>query len=208
MADVEIKAVKRTEFGKGASRRARRDGQTPAVLYGHGSEPLHLLLPAKDLFLALRTANALFRIEVEGEKQPVLALPKQVQRHAILPEVEHVDFLLVKAGQKVAVEVAVVITGEPEPGLMVNHDLVAVPVMAPVADIPEQLEVSVEGLEVGASVLVSDIKFPGEVEPDIDTDTLVASIVLPDEEPEEPEEPEAEEEGEEAEGEATEEAAE
>lgn len=205
MADVEIKAVKRTEFGKGASRRARRAGQTPAVLYGHGSDPLHLLLPAKELFLALRTANALFRIEVEGEKQPVLALPKQVQRHAILPEVEHVDFLLVKAGQKVAVEVAVVITGEPQPGLMVNHDLVTVPVLAPVADIPEQVEVSVEDLEVGASVLVSDIKFPGEVEPDIDTETLVASIVLPDEEPEEPE---TEEEGDEAEGEATEEAAE
>lgn len=205
MADVEIKAVKRTEFGKGASRRARRDGQTPAVLYGHGAEPLHLLLPAKDLFLALRTANALFRIEVEGEKQPVLALPKQVQRHTILPEVEHVDFLLVKAGQKVAVEVAVVVTGEPQPGLMVNHDLIAVPVLAPVADIPEQVEVSVEGLEVGASVFVSDIKFPGDVEPDIDTETLVASIVLPDEEPEEPE---TEEEGEEAEAEATEEAAE
>ena len=205
MADVEIKATKRTEFGKGASRRARRDGQTPAVLYGHGSEPLHLLLPAKDLFLALRTANALFRIEVEGEEKPVLALPKQVQRHTILPEVEHVDFLLVKAGQKVAVEVAVVITGEPQPGLIVNHDLIAVPVLAPVADIPEQVEVSVEGLEVGANVLVSDIKFPGDVEPDIDTDTLVASIVLPDEEPEEPE---IEEEGEEAEAEATEEAAE
>lgn len=205
MADVEIKATKRTEFGKGASRRARRDGQTPAVLYGHGSEPLHLLLPAKDLFLALRTANALFRIEVEGEEKPVLALPKQVQRHTILPEVEHVDFLLVKAGQKVAVEVAVVITGEPQPGLIVNHDLIAVPVLAPVADIPEQVEASVEGLEVGANVLVSDIKFPGDVEPDIDTDTLVASIVLPDEEPEEPE---IEEEGEEAEAEATEEAAE
>lgn len=205
MADVEIKATKRTEFGKGASRRARRDGQTPAVLYGHGSEPLHLLLPAKDLFLALRTANALFRIEVEGEKQPVLALPKQVQRHTILPEVEHVDFILVKAGQKVAVEVAVVITGEPQPGLIVNHDLIAVPVLAPVADIPEQVEASVEGLEVGANVFVSDIKFPGEVEPDIDTETLVASIVLPDEEPEEPE---AEEDDEEAEGEATEEATE
>ena len=205
MADVEIKATKRTEFGKGASRRARRDGQTPAVLYGHGAEPLHLLLPAKDLFLALRTANALFRIKVEGEKQPVLALPKQVQRHTILPEVEHVDFILVKAGQKVAVEVAVVITGEPQPGLIVNHDLIAVPVLAPVADIPEQVEVSVEGLEVGANVFVSDIKFPGEVEPGIDTETLVASIVLPDEEPEEPE---AEEDGEEAEGEATEEAAE
>ena len=144
-------------------------------------------------------------------RRPPRSTPKpssaasDVYKRQILPEVEHVDFILVKAGQKVAVEVAVIITGEPQPGLIVNHDLIAVPVLAPVADIPEQVEVSVEGLEVGANVLVSDIKFPGDVEPDIDTDTLVASIVLPDEEPEEPE---VEEESEEAEGEATEEAAE
>lgn len=188
MADVTITATRRTEFGKGASRRARRDGQTPAVLYGHGMDPVHMLLPAKELFLALRTANALFEITIDGETEPMLALPKQVQRHAILPEVEHVDFILVKAGEKVAVEVAVVITGEPEPGLIVNHDLIAVPVLAPVSAIPEQVEVSVEGLEVGANVYVSDIQFPADVEADIATDTLVASIVTPDEEPEEEEE--------------------
>lgn len=188
MADVTITATRRTEFGKGASRRARRDGQTPAVLYGHGMDPVHMLLPAKELFLALRTANALFEITIDGEAEPMLALPKQVQRHAILPEVEHVDFILVKAGEKVAVEVAVVITGEPEPGLIVNHDLIAVPVLAPVSAIPEQVEVSVEGLEVGANVYVSDIQFPADVEADIATDTLVASIVTPDEEPEEEEE--------------------
>lgn len=188
MADVTITATRRTEFGKGASRRARRDGQTPTVLYGHGMDPVHMLLPAKELFLALRTANALFEITIDGETEPMLALPKQVQRHAILPEVEHVDFILVKAGEKVAVEVAVVITGEPEPGLIVNHDLIAVPVLAPVSAIPEQVEVSVEGLEVGANVYVSDIQFPADVEADIATDTLVASIVTPDEEPEEEEE--------------------
>ena len=188
MADVTITATRRTEFGKGASRRARRDGQTPAVLYGHGMDPVHMLLPAKELFLALRTANALFEITIDGETEPMLALPKQVQRHAILPEVEHVDFILVKAGEKVAVEVAVVITGEPEPGLIVNHDLIAVPVLAPVSAIPEQVEVSVEGLEVGANVYVSDIQFPADVEADIAADTLVASIVTPDEEPEEEEE--------------------
>ncbi len=201
MADVKIKAAKRTEFGKGASRRARRDGQTPAVIYGHGSDPIHLLLPAKELYLALRTANALFEMSIEGEDDPVLALPKQIQRHPILPEIEHVDFLLVKAGEKVAVEVAIIVTGEPEVGLLVNQDLNALPVLAPVSDIPEQVEVSVEDLPVGANVYVSDIKLPTDVEADIEAETLVASIVAPaaEEEPEEDEEAEVEEaEGEES----------
>ncbi|WP_296136695.1 50S ribosomal protein L25/general stress protein Ctc [uncultured Tessaracoccus sp.] len=201
MADVKIKAAKRTEFGKGASRRARRDGQTPAVIYGHGSDPIHLLLPAKELYLALRTANALFEMSIEGEDDPVLALPKQIQRHPILPEIEHVDFLLVKAGEKVAVEVAIIVTGEPEVGLLVNQDLNALPVLAPVSDIPEQVEVSVEDLPVGANVYVSDVKLPADVEADIELETLVASIVAPaaEEEPEEDEDAEVEEtEGEES----------
>lgn len=203
MADIKIKAAKRTEFGKGASRRARRDGLTPAVVYGHGTEPMHLLLPAKELFLALRTANALFELTIDGEQKPVLALPKQVQRHVILPEVEHVDFLIVKAGEKVSVEVPVVIVGEPEPGLLVNHDLVSLTVLAPATNIPNEVEASVEGLELGANVLVSDIKLPEGVEAAVEADTLIASIVAPAAEAEEDEQAEgAEEEAAEAEAEA------
>ncbi len=193
MADIQIKAAKRTEFGKGAARRARREGLTPAVVYGHGADPMHLLLPAKELFLALRTANALFELTIEGEKKPILALPKQVQRHAILPEVEHVDFLIVKAGEKVSVEVPVVIVGEPQSGLLVNHDLVSLAVLAPATHIPSEIEVSVEGLELGANVLVSDVSLPEGVEADIDGETLIASIVAPAaEEPAEEESAEAE----------------
>ncbi|SDL41744.1 50S ribosomal protein L25/general stress protein Ctc [Tessaracoccus oleiagri] len=179
MADVNITATKRTEFGKGASRRARREGLTPAVLYGHGAEPQHLLLPAKDLFLALRHANALFEIAVEGEKKPVLALPKQVQRHAILPEVEHVDFLLVRAGEKVSVEVPLTQVGEAERGTIVNTELVSLPVLAPATDIPAELEVSIEGLQVGDNVYVSDVKLPQGVEADIDAEAIVLSILAP-----------------------------
>ena len=100
-ADAKLNAQTRTEFGKGASRRLRRDGATPAVLYGHGTEPVHLALPAQETFLALRTVNALLEISVAGEKKPILALVKQVQRHAIRPVIEHIDLLLVKAGEKV-----------------------------------------------------------------------------------------------------------
>lgn len=206
MADFTLKAAQRTEFGKGASRRARRDGQTPAVIYGHGTDPIHLLLPAKELFLALRTANALFELTIEGEKKPVLALPKQIQRHAILPEIEHVDFIIVKAGEKVAVDVAIVITGEPQPGLLVNQDLNSLPVLAPVSSIPEQIEVSVEDLEVGANVYVSDATLPEGVEATVEPDTLIASIVAPAAEVEEDEEDAEAAEGEEAEGEEAEEA--
>lgn len=204
MADVTIKAAKRTEFGKGASRRARRDGQTPAVIYGHGAEPMHLLLPAKDVFLALRTANALFELNIEGESKPVLALPRQIQRNPIHPTVEHVDFIIVRAGEKVAVEVPLLIVGEPEIGLLVNQELNALPVLAPATDIPEEIEVSVEGLTVGENALASDAKLPEGVELDVEDDALIASIVAPatEEEPEEDEETAEGEEDEQGEGEA------
>jgi large subunit ribosomal protein L25 len=179
MADVTINAVKRDEFGKGASRRARRAGQTPAVLYGHGTDPVHLLLPAKDLFLALRHANALFEISIEGEGKPLLALPKQVQRHHILPEVDHVDFILVRAGEKVAVEVPLVHTGEAERGTIINTEIVALPVLAPATHIPAEIEFSVEGLQVGDNVHVRDIKLPEGVEADLDLDEVVLSILAP-----------------------------
>lgn len=197
MADIKIKATERTEFGKGAARRARRDGLTPAVVYGHGTDPLHLLLDAQQLFLALRTANALFELEIEGQKKPVLALPKQIQRDPIMPVIEHVDFLIVKAGEKVSVEIPVVLTGEPARDTLTNHDLVTLPVLAPATDIPNEVEVSIEGLEIGDSVLVSQITLPNGVEADIDPETLVVSIVAPV--VEDLPEPETDEEGEESE---------
>lgn len=177
MADVTLTAITRTEFGKGAARRLRRAGQTPAVLYGHGTDPVHLALPAQDTFLALRTANVLLEIVIDGASEPVLALPKQIQRDPITPVIDHVDLLLVKAGEKVAVDVALVLVGDVISGGMLNHDLVALPVLAPATHIPTEFEVSVQGLEVGSQILVSDVALPEGVEANIDPETLVLSVV-------------------------------
>lgn len=197
MADANLTATTRTEFGKGAARRLRRAGQTPAVLYGHGTDPVHLALPAQETFLALRTANVLLEITVDGAKESVLALPKQVQRDPITPVIEHIDLLLVKAGEKVAVDVALVLVGDAAPGTMINHDLTALPVLAPATDIPNEFEVSVAGLEIGSQILVSDIVLPEGVEANIDADALVASgVAIPT--AEEPAEGEADAEGDEA----------
>ncbi|MDO5675977.1 MAG: 50S ribosomal protein L25/general stress protein Ctc [Propionibacteriaceae bacterium] len=178
-ADAQLNATTRTEFGKGASRRLRRDGATPAVLYGHGTDPVHLALPAQETFLALRTVNALLEISVEGEKKPVLALVKQVQRNPIRPVIEHIDLLLVKAGEKVQVDVPLVVVGEAERGSLLNQDLQSLTVMAPAIDIPTEFEVSVEGLEIGAQILVSDVVLPEGVEAMIEGDTLIVSVNAP-----------------------------
>ena len=179
MADAKLTATTRTEFGKGAARRLRRAGQTPAVVYGHGIDPMHLALNAHETFLALRTANALLEIAVEGEAKPILALPKQITRDPILPAIEHLDLILVKAGEKVTVDVQLILVGEAESGTLVNQDLVALSVLAPATDIPTEFEVSVEGLTVGDHILVSGIALPEGVEPAGDPEQLVVSIVAP-----------------------------
>lgn len=204
-ADAQLTAQTRTEFGKGASRRLRRDGATPAVLYGHGSDPLHLALPAQETFLALRTANALLKISVDGAKKPVLALVKQVQRHAIRPVIEHVDLLLVKAGEKVQVDVALVVVGEAARGSLLNQDLQTLTVLAPAVDIPNEFEVSVEGLAIGEHVYVSDVTLPEGVESLVDGETLIVSVNAPAVEGESADEEGAEGEEAGAEGDDTEE---
>lgn len=204
-ADAQLTAQTRTEFGKGASRRLRRDGATPAVLYGHGSDPLHLALPAQETFLALRTANALLEISVDGAKKPVLALVKQVQRHAIRPVIEHVHLLLVKAGEKVQVDVALVVVGEAARGSLLNQDLQTLTVLAPAVDIPNEFEVSVEGLAIGEHVYVSGLKLPEGVETLVDGETLIVSVNAPAVEGESADEEGAEGEEAGAEGDDTEE---
>jgi len=160
MSEVKISAETRTEFGKGAARRIRRDSKVPGVLYGHGSDPLHLTLPGHDLLLALRTPNVLIALDIDG-KTNELAIPKSVQRDPIKGFLEHVDLLLVKRGEKVTVEVPVHAEGElAAGGNLLEHVLNALPVEAEATHIPESFTVSVEGLEAGASVLAKDIKLP------------------------------------------------
>lgn len=161
MATNELKvfAEKRTEFGKGAARRIRRADKVPAVLYGHGMEPEHLTLPGHEILLALRTANVLLSLDIAGEKEQ-LCLPKQVQRDPIKGFIEHVDLLLVKRGEKVTVEVPIVLTGEAATETTVNQDLTALALEVSAMNIPTEIEVSIEGLEAGAQISVADITLP------------------------------------------------
>ncbi|MGW7378841.1 50S ribosomal protein L25/general stress protein Ctc [Streptomyces sp. NPDC054794] len=177
MSEVKISAETRTEFGKGAARRIRRDSKVPGVLYGHGSDPLHLTLPGHDLLLALRTPNVLISLDIDG-KSNELAIPKSVQRDPIKGFLEHVDLQLVKRGEKVTVEIPVHAEGElAAGGNLLEHVLNALPVEAEATHIPEGLTVSVEGLEAGASVLAKDITLPSGVTLAVDDDAVVLQVL-------------------------------
>lgn len=177
MAEVKLTAETRTEFGKGAARRIRRDNKVPGVLYGHGSDPLHVSLPGHELLLALRTPNVLISLDIDG-KGNELAIPKAVQRDPLKGFLEHVDLLLVKRGEKVSVEVPVHSEGELAPGgNLLEHVLAALPVEAEATHIPAQLTVSVEGLAAGAAVLAKDIALPSGVTLAVDGDAVVLQVL-------------------------------
>ena len=177
MSEVKLAVESRTEFGKGAARRIRRSGQVPAVLYGHGSDPLHLSLPGHELLLALRTSNVLISLSIDG-KTNELAIPKSVQRDPVKGFLEHVDLQLVKRGEKVNVEIPVHTEGELAPGgNLLEHVLNALPVEAEATHIPESVSVSVEGLAAGASVLAKDITLPSGVTLAVEEDTVVLQVL-------------------------------
>jgi large subunit ribosomal protein L25 len=193
MSEVKLSAETRTEFGKGAARRIRRDNKVPGVLYGHGSDPLHLTLPGHDLLLALRTPNVLISLDIDG-KSSELAIPKAVQRDAIKGFLEHVDLQLVKRGEKVTVEVPVHTEGELAPGgNLLEHVLNALPVEAEATHIPEAVTASVEGLEAGASVLAKDITLPNGTTLAVEEDAVVLQVLAAQAEESEGEESEGEE---------------
>ena len=175
MAEVKIQAESRTEFGKGAARRIRRDNKVPAVLYGHGSDPVHITLPGHDTMLALKTANALLMIEVEGGESH-LALPKQVQRDPLKGFIEHVDLVIVRRGEKVQVEVPVHVEGEAVSDTLVVTEHPTVQVEAEATHIPESIVVSVEGLDVGAQIHASDLQLPAGTTLAIEPDTLIVNV--------------------------------
>lgn len=176
MADVKLAAETRTEFGKGAARRIRRDKKVPAVVYGHGVDPLHITLPGHELQLALRTPNVLLTLDIEGKTQ--LAIPKAVQRDAIKGYLEHVDLLTVKSGEKVTVEVYVHTEGELAPGsFLLEHVLSTITVEAEATHIPESVTVSIAGLEAGASIAAKDIPLPKGTTLAIDEDAVVLQVL-------------------------------
>ncbi|MFD5265585.1 50S ribosomal protein L25/general stress protein Ctc [Streptomyces sp. NPDC058335] len=177
MSEVKIAAESRTEFGKGAARRIRRDNKVPGVLYGHGSDPIHLTLPGHELLLALRTPNVLISLDIDGESKE-LAIPKSVQRDPIRGYLEHVDLQLVTRGEKVNVEIFVHTEGELAPGgNLLEHVLNALPVEAEATHIPESVTVSVEGLTAGDSVLAKDIPLPSGTKLGVDGDTVVLQVL-------------------------------
>jgi len=174
MSEQKLAAEVRTEFGKGFARRARMAGQIPAVIYGHGAEPIHITLPAKATSLAVRTANALLSLDVNGEGH--LALVKDVQRDPIKQIIEHIDLLTVRQGEKVTVDVPVHVTGETAPGTVHNLELTVISLEAEATHLPEAVEVDIEGRAAGEHIHASDLALPKGAVLLTDAEALVVNI--------------------------------
>ena len=158
MAEVAIKGALRNEFGKGASRRIRRDGQVPAVIYGHGEKPTHISLPAREVGVAIKTSNVLLNIDL-GEKQE-LVLPKSIVRNPLKGTLEHIDLIIVRRGEKVVVNVPVHATGKHDPEGILEHVHNSIEVEVEATSIPQFLELDITGLMAGDSKLAEDVTLP------------------------------------------------
>jgi large subunit ribosomal protein L25 len=185
VTEVKLVAASRSEFGKGAARRIRRADQIPAVLYGHGAAPLHISLPGHQTMLALKHSNALLTIAIDGADH--LAIVKDIQRDVVRNVIEHVDLLTVVKGEKVAVVIPVRVVGESAPGTIHLLETQSVHIEVEATNIPESIEVSVEGLEAGATVRASELVIPdGAIYLGEPEDIIVAvSVPQTAEEPEE-----------------------
>ena len=207
MAEIRLNGIERTEFGKGAARRLRRDNLIPAVMYELGETPTHVALPEHETMLALRQANVLFNIITNGQSQ--LAVTKSVQRDPVRQIIEHLDLLKVRAGEKITVEVPIVIVGESAEGTIHLLDLQNVSLQAEATHLPQSLEVDITDLEEGHIVRAGDLVMPHGSVLETDPEVAVILITVPKEEVEETtEETEGEEAAEGAEGEESEAAAE
>jgi large subunit ribosomal protein L25 len=178
VSEVRISAEPRTEFGKGGARRTRRAGKVPAVLYGHGTDPRHISLPARDFERALHTeggANVLLSLDIEGANE--LALPKSIQRDPVRGSVEHVDLILVRRGEKITVDVPIQLTGDVVAGGLVDHQLTTLSVNAEATHIPSGFEVPIGGLEIGGSVHAKEVELPAGTELATDGDAVVVHVL-------------------------------
>lgn len=184
MAEVTINGVARTEFGKGASRRARRDGLIPAVIYGHGEKPKHVALPARELGNALKTPNVLLDIVIDGKTE--LTLPKAVVRDPLKSTLEHVDLLLVRRGEKVVVSVPVHTYGKYDADGILEHNHTAIEVHAEATNIPAELKLSLEGMKAGESKHADEVELPEGVTLACDPKMVVAHLSVRSTQVEEP----------------------
>jgi large subunit ribosomal protein L25 len=176
MSSEKITAEKRTEFGKGAARRIRRENKIPAVVYGHGSEATHVTLPGHETMMALKHHghNALLELTIDGQTQ--LALTKQVQIDPIRRVIEHIDFVAVKAGEKVAVAIPVVTVGEAAADTLVTLETPEVSVEAEATHVPETIEISVEGVEAGTIITAGEITLPQGITLLTDVDAQIVNV--------------------------------
>jgi large subunit ribosomal protein L25 len=160
VSEVRLSAETRTEFGKGGARRTRRAGKVPAVIYGHGADPRHVALPAREFANAIRHggANVLLTLDVDGGEQ--LAIPKSIQKHPIKGHYEHVDLLAVRRGEKVTIDVPVHVVGGIVPGGLLNTEATTISVEAEATHLPTGFEVSIEGLAIGSQITAADIELP------------------------------------------------
>ena len=196
----KIAAEARTTFGKGAARKLRAAGRIPAVVYGHGTEPVHISLPAHETALIIRRANAVLDLDLPTGGQ--LALVKDVQKDPVRQIIEHLDLLIVRSGERVEVEVPVVLEGEPFPGTVAALDSQTLLLSVEATHIPQRLTVDVEGAVDGTQITAADVQLPEGAELDVDAETLVVGVAnAPAPELEAPEEGE----GEEAQGDVVEE---
>ena len=158
MAEVSIKGALRSEFGKGASRRIRRDGSVPAVIYGHGEKPIHISLPAREVGVAIKTSNVLLNVDL-GEKQE-LVLPKSIVRNPLKGTLEHIDLIIVRRGERVVVHVPVHTHGKYDPEGILEHVHNTIEVEVDVTAIPASLDLDIEGLMAGDSKTASEVTLP------------------------------------------------
>jgi len=177
MSEVRLSAESRNEFGKGFARRIRAAGKIPAVLYGHGTDPRHLALPAREFAKAIKGgANTVLTLALpDGDE---LALSKSVVRHPLRDYFEHVDLIIVRRGEKVTVDIPVVVTGEVPPGALILTDANTLSIEAEALHIPQSIEVSLDGLEIGAQVLASQVTLPAGATLVSDPDTLVVAVAV------------------------------
>lgn len=177
MSEVTLVAESRTEFGKGAARRLRRAHQIPAVIYGHGEAPVHVALPGHTTMLALKKANALLSVVVDGV--PTLALVKSVQRDPIRPVIEHVDLILVKRGEKVTVDVSVQVVGDTLAGATLTQETTSLSLEVEATSIPTSVQVDVTPIAAGGSILASQVALPEGATLIGDPEAVVVAVAAP-----------------------------
>lgn len=175
--DTKVVAELRENFGKGFARRLRAAGKIPAVIYGHGTDPVHVALPGHQISLLVRRANAVLELDVDGAEQ--LTLVKDVQKDPVHQVIEHIDLLVVRKGEKIQVDVPVVVVGESFAGTIVNLDSTSVSLEVEATHIPEHIEVSVDGLEEGAHITAAELTLPRGASLVADPETLIVAISVP-----------------------------